>query len=456
MADILVDMFPAHGHFNGSFDLARLLHNSGRSVCYACTGEFAEKVLEAGFSTYLINPFIIPPDPATLKEKGILRYLMENWVTAFTDEKHRYIEKNIKEYDDMIRKLRPALIMLDEHYAYKSIFYWKYHIPVITVQTAVSPDYAPGIPPFVNPTVPDFSKIDKLYVEYLWAGHILKKWIRRLAGKMLAMGKTNGYFYRYYAGKYAFPYQNILRKRSTGIRFKHIPALVIPPEAFDFPRVKKENLYFIGPLNHQRYHRDRGSNRLEQIFDLVLKERENSPDTKLVYCSLGTVTGNYLDVCKNFFRQISKVCKRNPHLHVILSVGIYFDIALLGNTPANLYVFNRVPQLRVLQKCDFVITHGGMNTIFESIMAEKPLIVFPLSMEWDQNGNAARVVYHGIGLKGILRKATSGSIEKLIRQLILNYEKYRAHISLLKSRFEDRSEYMLRLIDGFIKNGIKC
>ena len=183
------------------------------------------------------------------------------------------------------------------------------------------------------------------------------------------------------------------------------------------PRAKKENLYFIGPLNHQRYHRDRGSNRLEQIFDLVLKEREDSPDTKLVY---------------------------------------YFDIALPGNSPANLYAFNRVPQLRVLQKCDFVITHGGMNTIFESIMAEKPLIVFPLSMEWDQNGNAARVVYHGIGLKGILRKATSGSVEKLIRQLTLNYEKYKEHISVLKSKFEDRSEYMLLLIDGFIKNGIKC
>jgi zeaxanthin glucosyltransferase len=47
-----------------------------------------------------------------------------------------------------------------------------------------------------------------------------------------------------------------------------------------------------------------------------------------------------------------------------------------------------------------VINHGGMNTIYECIMAEKPMIVFPLSLKTDQNGNAARVVFHEIGVRG--------------------------------------------------------
>ena len=38
----------------------------------------------------------------------------------------------------------------------------------------------------------------------------------------------------------------------------------------------------------------------------------------------------------------------------------------------------------LLRHCDMVINHGGINTIVECIMAEKPMVVFPLSLQWDQ------------------------------------------------------------------------
>ncbi len=456
MKVILFDIFPAHGHYNGSFNLALLLQDAGYSIFYACPSDFMERIHAAGFRDYLFNPFLIPPDGIELKEKGFLRFMLENWVAVLSREKSRRIEENIKKYDEMIGKIQPDLIILDEHYAYKSIFYSKYKIPTVTIQTAVTPDYAPGIPPFNNSWVPDFSWKNKTYVEYLWWKYYVKIRINRIFRNIFAFGKSSGFYYRLYAQKYHFPYHKIIRKRLNGIRFENIPSLVVPPASFDFPRDIKRNLYFIGPLKQKPVQRDGVSKRLESVLEKVSAIRKRQPGTRLIYCSLGTVTGNYVKICRRFFRNMAKVSMRNPKLHIILSVGIYFDIAEIGNVPANLYPFDRVPQLKVLGKCDFVITHGGMNTVYESIMEERPMIVYPLSMDWDQNGNAARVVYHGIGLKGVLRRAQAGSIEKLLSELIANERKFKANIRHLKSKFEDRSAYTLNLIDHFTKNGATC
>lgn len=452
MAAILFDMFPAQGHYNGSFGLAQLLKNAGHKVYYTCPAGFQEKIRTAGFTVYLFNPFIIPPLSIELKEKGLLRFLVENWAGVFTGEKSRRIEENITAYDRMIERIGPDIIILDEHYAYKSIFYWKYHLPVVTIQTAVSPDHSPGIPPFNHPVVPDLSPKNRLYIKYLWSRHMVHNRILKIVYKILAIGNTSEKYYRQYAERYGFPYHLILRRRVTGIRFAHIPALIVPPEPFDFPRSRKHNLYFIGPLAEEKAKRDFISERLKIVFEKTTGIKKSNRLTKLVYCSLGTVTGNYLKVCRRFFKNIAEVCRRNPDLHIILSVGVYFDVAEIGPTPANLYVFNRVPQLIMLKACDFVITHGGMNTIFECIMEEKPMIVYPLSMDWDQNGNAARVAYHGIGIKGVLRRTTPGSILHLINELSEGDAKFRENIRHLKSKFEDRSSYALDLIDGFIKS----
>ena len=45
------------------------------------------------------------------------------------------------------------------------------------------------------------------------------------------------------------------------------------------------------------------------------------------------------------------------------------------------------------------MTHGGPNSIFEGIYTETPMLIFPLNNNWDQNGAAARAVYHEVGIK---------------------------------------------------------
>jgi zeaxanthin glucosyltransferase len=454
MAAILFDMFPAHGHYNGSMALAKLLANRGHEVCYACSSDFQQKVAAQNFKFYLIDPFIIFPFRAELKEKGLLRFLLENISGIFHDQKPRQIEEKVKLYDEMIAKLKPDLIILDEHHAYKSIFYWKYLIPIATIQTALSPDYAPSIPPCYSTYIPQKSKISDHYIELIWNWELVKLKYKVLKEKVVSVNTHSGKYNKVFAKKYDFPFdQELIKRRTSGVRFKNIPSLVVPPEAFDFPRKLRENLFYIGPIINEQQESQELNGRLKSILDKVALEKDQNSNVKLIYCSLGTVTAEFLKVCTRFFRHIAKVCSENPNIRIILSVGTFFNISDIKSIPKNLYVFDKVPQLDLLQKCDMVINHGGMNTIYESIMAEKPMIVFPLSLKTDQNGNAARVVFHEIGVRGIIRKSNPKSIAALLGKVIVDEDLYRRNLKKLKSNFVDKSAYTLELIDHIIKEG---
>jgi UDP:flavonoid glycosyltransferase YjiC (YdhE family) len=77
--------------------------------------------------------------------------------------------------------------------------------------------------------------------------------------------------------------------------------------------------------------------------------------------------------------------------------------------PANLVVCERVPQLSLLRNTHVFITHGGLGSVKEAIMAGVPMLVLPESH--DQPYNAMRIRYHGLGEAIFPEKQTVDSIE---------------------------------------------
>jgi MGT family glycosyltransferase len=112
---------------------------------------------------------------------------------------------------------------------------------------------------------------------------------------------------------------------------------------------------------------------------------------KLIYVAVGTVYQANLE----FFRACIEAFA-DPQYLVILSVGRAIEPESLGTTPPNFRVEQYVPQLSVLEQADLFITHGGMNSISESVFYEVPMIVVPNTIE--QAINAARVEQLHAGL----------------------------------------------------------
>jgi UDP:flavonoid glycosyltransferase YjiC (YdhE family) len=62
-----------------------------------------------------------------------------------------------------------------------------------------------------------------------------------------------------------------------------------------------------------------------------------------------------------------------------------------------------------------VVTHAGHGTVIRALAAGVPLVCMPMGR--DQNENAARVVYHGAGVR-VSRDASPDAIRQAIRTTI--------------------------------------
>lgn len=69
----------------------------------------------------------------------------------------------------------------------------------------------------------------------------------------------------------------------------------------------------------------------------------------------------------------------------------------VGNAPPNVHLASFVPHPRVLSRADVVVTHAGLGTVHAALAQGRPLVCLPIGR--DQPDNAARVVWHGAGLR---------------------------------------------------------
>jgi MGT family glycosyltransferase len=113
------------------------------------------------------------------------------------------------------------------------------------------------------------------------------------------------------------------------------------------------------------------------------------PDTPLVYLSLGSLGSADLPLMRRLVDALSRTRCR-----VVVSKGPLHDQLELPDTMVG---EEFLPQVAVLPQVDAVITHGGNNTVTESLYFGRPMVVLPLF--WDQHDNAQRIAETGFGVR---------------------------------------------------------
>ena len=200
------------------------------------------------------------------------------------------------------------------------------------------------------------------------------------------------------------------------------PELFLCPKAFDFPSPTKKNRYYV-----------------EASIEVERKEAHTFPADEpgdgrpLIYCSLGSQPYQY-EHSENLFRSLIEAMKDRPGWRLVLAVGTDQTVASYHPLPNNVEVVNWAPQIEMLKRASIMITHGGLGGVKEAIFFAVPMIVYPC--RWDQPHNAARIVYHGLGVRGDIHNVSVHHIHSLI-DAIEKDPSYKRQIEAMSRTFRE-------------------
>ena len=331
--------------------------------------------------------------------------------------------KNLKNYksqfikggyfDVIIEKFKPRIIFLD----ISKIGFFpeliKKNIKFAILATKVSLNKESFIPPFSSSFIPfERSLLTRIICELEWFKVLFGKKIDNLIKRA-----RNGGFclydlpFEYLKANKLYGYREFINsKRVSNFGLIQIPEFILSPKEFDFPGRKTEkNQVYLGPTVYN----ERNESISTELNKFIKKEN-------LVLCAMGSYDSKYQKTRLLFLKRVIKAFKENPRLNVLISVGRDFSINTKNQLAPNVLICHSVPQLKVLKFCRAMISHGGMQSITESILSCVPLIIYPLNLRLDQKGNAARIKYHNVGMIGNIRHASSEEIIQKVKNTITN------------------------------------
>ena len=165
-----------------------------------------------------------------------------------------------------------------------------------------------------------------------------------------------------------------------------------------------------------------------------IRARSDHPDfawgalrPPLVYVSLGTIFNTDASFYRTCFRAFQSF-----EAQVLVSVGHDVAIESLGPIPANVIVAPHVPQLEVLQRASVFVTHGGMNSVSESLYYGVPMVVIPQMGEQAIVGR--RVEELGAGLYLAKAEVTSDLLRDRVRR-VLTEDVFEQRAGLVRDSF---------------------
>ncbi|MGE0504239.1 MAG: glycosyltransferase [Solirubrobacterales bacterium] len=155
--------------------------------------------------------------------------------------------------------------------------------------------------------------------------------------------------------------------------------LYLYPEAIDYPRAQ--------PLGHHWHNLQACVRDTDAAWDVPEAMRDGSDP--LIYLSMGSLGSADVELMRKLIAELAD----RPY-RVIVSKGPQArEIELAANMAGAEFL----PQTSILPKIDLVITHGGNNTVTESLHFGKPMVVLPIF--WDQHDNAQRIEETGFGVR---------------------------------------------------------
>jgi MGT family glycosyltransferase len=148
----------------------------------------------------------------------------------------------------------------------------------------------------------------------------------------------------------------------------------------------------------------------------------------VIYISLGTLFNADPMFSRNCFEAFG-----GENVRVVMSIGTTIAEASLGSPPANFVVKPWVPQLDVLRHASVFVSHGGMNSVSESLYNGVPLIVVPQMSEQELVGRQVEKLGAGVCLAA--KEATADRLRQSVLR-VLGDDRFRKQATLVRESFD--------------------
>src|SRR5918993_1712892 len=422
-----------HGlsHIIAIINLARILERTDYEVYFAGAEFFREYISRQGFKFKPLKsvPFGLGFETwvrTVEKRKYIHLSALHDRITD-----RLYTEREVDLYW-MLEELQPSFIFIDSRQTTDFIVLYR-HLKDRQIKVAITNAMLPattglGRPPLNSEVFPDNQDAVKKAIDAMRWHQLKTLWKKRffhggyddvtLINRRLKKNHIPAYY---------------VSKAPSLLNFavKNIDEFIIAPREFDFPDSLVEPRYhFIGFMTNEI---DNAVSQTDFISSwpgiLHLRQTQNS---KIIFCSFGTIQPKDTGQIGLFLKRLMRVSTRRQYILIIAARGLQTSVEMSADSD-NVHIFNFVPQLQVLKHADVFITHGGLNSIREAIYTEVPMLLCPVHPEYDPIGNAARIAYHQLGLRGKAATDTEDDIAQKLDELLSN-PLYKRNIRKLKVR----------------------
>jgi zeaxanthin glucosyltransferase len=425
MARILLLTYHGIGHLNPFFSIARILEKYNHTVLIAAAEFFKGYVSEQGFNYFALKSL---PFAGNFERWANQVDKKENLYFAelrdrFSDRFYREREKELSAIFDLTH---PDLIFIDAMLATDFIILYgktkNRGVKFIIVHTMLPTNYSTLRPPLNSSALPGNTIEIKADVERARR----RKMSKVVKQRLKFFGLSDQFLINRRIKKNNIPPTFIFKGPALlNFSLQNVPEIILAPESFDFVPVTAPLKKYIGFLPHVRAPRT--------IDKLYLDKRKDIHEAKvncgrLAYCSFGTRDPDDEKLINIFYRKLVRLSIIQNFALVISSP---LELKELYPLPANVFQFPSVFQPDLLEITDVFICHGGLNSIAESVEAEVPMLAYPVHGTLDTKGNAARVYYHNLGLRGNIKTDSEKEIGEKIEELFKN-PKFRKGLTKMK------------------------
>lgn len=420
MAHIAIIISGLTGRLHSSFEMATRLREEGHTITYLCPKDVKDKVEHLGFSYVQL-----PPINFGYQDSGLKTIQASSWGKRLVyhiknSTRHYEVGKrvlNLEEYETILKKVDPDRALIDMELHDIIFAAWSIAIPITLYTAWFSNKITLALPPLRSHIIPQKeAKGNTFKIFIAWTKVRLKVWGRLLVNKITFKNYRRAVLKKY-AKQNGFPVHTLIATNMPPMfAFTTLPILTMNIKSLDFPHRPQKNIRYVGPMVFDKRDREEDAPALHHKIDKIIASKKKL-EKKLIYCSVSSLVKGDIAFLQNVINAIAV----EPNWILIMSLGGNIPVEEIRSEQDNIHLFPWVPQLKILAEADCSINHGGVNSINECIHFSVPMLVYS-GKRFDQNGNAARIAYHELGIRGDKDVDTENDIHQKIKTVFSNPE----------------------------------